>query len=284
MSGIYTPELSDQELQRSYWLVTHYKKIQHVFKGVLIVWSAIAFLFIIWQTLSFTVFERDHNNALVEASQGLLSQKDIFPGIREAVIESVGSRSSMEGFENGYALLSNPNTGWYFQAELAFMRGDAIVRSVPVALSSGEKRYFIGLGIPPGAPAISVSLRNVRWHFISDAEQVLIAQLADIKVEDISFISSDKSGISKLTPVSKVRFTVNNASISSYWDIAIPVVAKDNGTIVAVGQATLNVLDSGEKKSAEAVWFVPVITADQFDIKPFIDIVDPSALKSRTRD
>lgn len=283
MPSDYTPELSDQELKRSYWLVTHYAQLKHGYSILLVIFSSLFFLFTTWQSLSLYALGAKQDEVFLQSIKQTLNSADQMPSISDTRIESIGSRTMMEGLENGYALLFNPNQKWYLQAHLAFMRGDTEVRTVPIALEPGERRYIVGVGIPIGAPQISVVLKNVRWHFLSSNEELLIRNLSDIKVENTSFIPSDKSGISKLTPVSKVAFTLANSSLIDFWDVAVHVIAKANGSVIGAGIATINNIDAGQRKAAEVLWFVPLIAADEFDIKPLIDIVDPSVIKQRTR-
>ena len=275
--------ISDTELQESYWFVTHYKKIQ---KLLVILYAGICgllLLFSIWKTLTLYVFESRQQTEFKQTLTQSVTSKVIIPPLSSISIETIGFRPSAEGFENGFALLSNANDHWYLRADLVFLRGTAEMRSVPIILKPAEKRYFVGLGIPVGQPPLTASLRNERWHFLSHDERALLDQLKNITVDDIAFLPSDKSGVSRLTAVSKLRFTAHNESLYGFWEVRFPVIAKDNGSVAAVGEVVVNSIDIGEKKQAETTWFIPLLSADEFDIRPLVDIVDMNTRKQGNR-
>ncbi len=275
--------ISDTELQESYWFVTHYKKLQ---KLLVILYAGICgllFLFSIWKTLTLYVFELQQQTEFKQTLKQSVTSKVIIPPLSSISIETVGFRPSAEGFENGFALLSNTNDNWYLRADLVFLRGTAEMRSVPIILKPAEKRYFVGLGIAVGQPPLTVSLRNERWHFLSHDERALLNQLKNITIDDIAFLPSDKSGVSRLTAVSKLRFTAHNESLYGFWEVRFPVIAKDNGLVAAVGEVVVNSIDIGEKKQAETTWFIPLLSADEFDIRPLVDIVDMNTRKQGNR-
>lgn len=279
----YSPEVSDRELAESYWLVTHYKKIKHFFVIALAIFDALLIVFSIWTAVLLYGGQARLAEKVSRIILDTLAQEQSKPIISDISIESVGSRPAAEGIENGYTLIANQNDHWYFHGDLVFSRGSADVRSVPIVLLPGEKRFFIGLGIPTGQPALTASLRAKRWNFLSQDDAQLTEQLNDVKITNSAFKPADSSGISRITPVSKLTFMVSNNSIVDFWEVRLPIVAKDKGVVVAVGEAVVSSLASGEKKSVETTWFVPIISADEFDIKALVDIVDPHALKQKRR-
>ncbi len=283
MAENYNPDISDTELERSYWLVTHYNKIKHLIVIVLIVFSSFVWIFSLWSVLSMYVLAATGNDAHLSGLKGILQAKNNIPVIAEPVIHSVGISNVAEGLANAYALCSNPNEQWYVRGELAFMSAESVVRSVPILLLPGERRYFAGMGIPSNQSGLTAVFKNLRWSYISDDEKNIMKEKRDITIGDISFIPSDKTGITRLVPVSKLKFSATNKTISDFWEIRFPVIVKQNGSIVGVNEATVNSLDSGEKVSLEAVWFTQLISADEFDIQPLVDIFDSASFKKKTR-
>lgn len=279
----YSQDISDQELQRSYWLVTHYKKIKKELTIALGILAAFLILFGAWRAFTLNILESKYVDDFSQSLKQSMVVATMTPARNEIKIESVGARTSMEGFENGFALVSNPNDTWYVRADLIFLRGDTEVRRVPLVLLPSEMRYIVGTGIPLGSPELTVRLANESWHFISESENPLLKQLQGLKIENISFSPSDKSKLSRFTPISKISFDIKNQSIINFWEITIPIILKDNGVVVAVGNATLGSLDAGQTKRVESLWFVPLQAANEFDIRPIVDIVDPSSLKKSGR-
>lgn len=283
MPSEYPPEISDQELRRSYWYVTHYKKIKQFFIVALGIAGGLLVLFGIWGMLQLNLFDVRQNEDMRQGLLRSLANSYQVPPVAEVVIESVGSRVAQEGFENGYAIVKNANDHWSVRANLVFSRGTSDVRIVPVFLLPSEKHSFVGLGIPVRQPSVSAALRDIQWSYITDREKVILDQSGKLQVGDVSFLSSDKTGVSRLIPVSKLKFSIINTTITNYWEVRIPIILRDRGVVVAASEVVLNSIDAGEKKSAEAVWFTPVVSADEFDIQPFVDIFDPTSVKLKTR-
>ena len=283
MAQNINPDISDSELERSYWLVTHYKKIKHLIVVVLIIFSSAVWIVTLWSLLSIYVLAATHTDAHLSGLKGVLQAPSSIPLIAEPVVHSVGSSNVAEGLANAYALCTNPNEQWYMRGELAFILGESVVRSVPIMLLPGEKRYFVGMGIPSNQSGLTAVFKNLRWSYISDDEKSIMKEKRDVIIGDSVFIPSDKTGITRLVPVSKLKFSATNKTISDFWEIRLPVIAKQSGSIVGVNEATVNSLDSGEKTSLEAVWFSQIVSADEFDIQPLIDIFDSASFKKKTR-
>ncbi len=279
----YNPDISNAELQRSYWFVTHYKKIKQLIVVALIVFASITWLGTLWSVLSIYVLAAQHTDAHISGVKQVLAQQSRLPTIAEPIIQSVGTAPVAEGLANAYAYCINPNENWYVRGDLVFLQGENVVRSVPIFLLPSEKRYGIGMGIASSAGTLTASFRNLRWSFISDEEKRVMAEKRDIAIGDTLFIPSDKSGVTRLVPVSKLKFTATNKTISDFWEVRFGVIAKQNGSIVGISEASINSLDSGQKASLETIWFTQLVAADEFDIQPLVDIFDPASYKKKTR-
>lgn len=273
------PTISDTELQRSYWFVTHYTSLRRGLCVALAALSVLLYGLSAWGATSFYLLSADGNAALKRQLTERVTNNSI-PITPITLIRSGGVEGA-DGVRDFFVILANRNTDWYARAQFVVRSsgGEMLARKEALLLP-GEERTLVALGLSEDAGKnAAVSLENIRYGYMTDRERTLKEEKMKIIVSDIRFVPASQSGVTRLIPVSKLRFTVENKTTSHFWEVRLPVIVRNSGRIQSVHEAVLSSLSAGERKNVEVSWYAAVNEGDTVDIVPLVDILDRASYR-----
>lgn len=279
MNEDINPTISDTELERSYWYVTHYRTLRIILIGILLIFSMLLFGFVISGVFSTYILSSGTNEDFKH--QITQQQAASAVAIQPITILRSGSVESAEALRDAFVVMANRNDGWYARADLVIKGSvDEELARKKIMLLPGEELTFVALALPQSSSrSIAPKLERIKYARMSDRDRAFEREKKDITVSDIRFIPASESGTTRLIPITKLRFSVMNQTTSDFWEVRIPVVMKSGNKVQALHEAVFSELSAGQRKEVELSWYSVVSEGDSFDIRPFVDILDPASYR-----
>lgn len=277
MNEDINPTISDTELERSYWYVTHYRTLHIALIGILLVFSILLFGFVLSGILSTYILSSKTNEAFVHQITQQQAASTI--PIQPIIILRSGSVESVEALRDTFVVIANRNEGWYARADLVIKgSADEELARKKIMLLPREERTFVALALPQSSSRSSAPiLEHIRYARMSDSDREIEREKKDITASDIRFIPASESGSTRLIPITKLRFSVTNQTTSDFWEVRVPVLMKNGNKVQALHEAVFSELNAGQRKEVEVSWYSVLSEGDSFDVRPFVDILDPAS-------
>lgn len=283
MEEVSSQNLTDEELQKSYWFLTHKDQIRQTVVMVLggicfLIWAYVIFLsvriiFIPWQNYQGMVTDSKKQYSLFPAR----------PLVVDIQKDAVSFVQSEDGVYDLYVHLKNSNPLWHVYFDAVFSVDGVSLRPQPAFLLPDEEKYLIYGGIrrtaPPGT--LDVVLKNLSWKRISKKEKEEMPERMNFTVQDIKIdpvFQGQGGGIA----YTKLTFKILNGTVYRFWDASVPIIVKAGDQIIAVNTLPLTNFGSGEIRSMESRWYADLSTATAVDVIPSADIFDPGVYQSPT--
>ncbi|MFA4819087.1 MAG: hypothetical protein WC621_04555 [Patescibacteria group bacterium] len=273
-------ELSDKDLSRGYWFLLHRHQLNN---------AAISFVGIIalglvlysgWQFMNYLANQRAEEESIRLLVSSSVNTTEYNQRNAPQDLE-IGKVVAVPDDNNKYDLIAqvkNPNLKWAAQqVDFSFR---AFGQSFPGQsfVLPLEDKYFIKLAVPfdkfPSQAAVSID--NIKWQRIRDFKNFNLPSFA--VTEEVIDAVSGTTGQTRLS--TRLKFVLTNSSPYSYWQVPVTVVLTSNSHVGAVGQQVLPSLDSGQAVSLEFYWPRQDFAADKLIVKPEVNILDPSVVKS----
>lgn len=270
-------DLSDKELKKSYWLLTHKERVSFLFVRTLIGLNCLLFFILTIELIFFIIQEV----GLGGIKQNLLFGRSSHP--LSSPVQEINSAEAVFLQRSNDTIdivlpLTNTNDSWRVRTTIVFTVNNKEQRPVSLVLFPHETRHALLLGISSTSsiPQISYRIENSVWERMTSQDKKKFSQSYQFVVENIKFIpldtsSQDTGGTSRLT------FDVRNASVYNFWEVQIPVVVRQGSQVVGAGYALLPSFHTGDIRSVEIKWFMSLASDPsllQFDIQPSVDVLD----------
>lgn len=272
--------ISDDELRKSYWLVTHYRKVLSLFFIVLCVLDGVLGIFVIGSLGKVYLFDRQYAGLFTHIREESARAIKLFPAQPLGILSS-GSISTGSSSVDTYTEVVNPNDSYRLHFNYIFIVNGVAQDPLKGILNPGEKRYLLGFRYKTsGVPSVEVQFTNLAWYRVTREERTLIEARTAFAVSDITY-KPPRDG-EEAFPISSVSFKAKNNTAFHYWDVDIPLVALNGGQVVAINKGHVTQFRSGEARLIDLHWYYPAAISDSstYIIQPSVDIFDESAYQS----
>jgi hypothetical protein len=273
--------LSEEQLNRGYWWVTHKVQVRRYFTVVL---GIVAFVLTSYALFGFA--DWFFGSGVPERAQmALMSKQWIdYPSFRAAEAprplraESPIVIASGDKKYDVFAKVVNPNTQWWVEFDFRF--GDKIPAKHDYLLPGDTKNLAV-LGYSTDArPSPSeITIENIAWHRVN--LHVTRPDMATWENARLNFTISDaKFVVPEATdpvPVWRAKFRITNGTGFGYFNVGFFVTLLSGSRIVGVNQVVITDLRPGDVRDVEASWFSDVPTVTKVDVKPLVNIFDDHA-------
>ena len=282
-NNIYN-NLSDQDLEKGYWYVSHKVLLRKIFVVTL---SVIAIIFIGYGVLGLVKFY------LVDRSARLAIENSLGqPKLNQELLAEVNNPQDLQIFgteivsagEGSYDLVTevlNPNAKWYVESFDYYYLIEEEQSTVNTNyILPGQTKYVLELNYLSDQKFNDADLiiENIKWKKVFDYEALAAKQLL-FDFEEAQVLSSEQSGLSDQGSVASVRFDIINKSSYNYWEPQFIVLLYKRDSLVGVTRILVDGLNSGEKKTENVNLFQTVPLATDISIIPDINILDPDVFK-----
>ena len=271
-------QLSEKQLDRGYWWVTHKVQVRKVFTIVL---GVVAFVLVVYALYGFGdwffgsgVYERFQTGQLAQPLTNFTSFREA-DRPRDLTAESAIVLGAGDKKYDMVARTTNPNPQWWVEFEYRF--GDA-TPAKKAFLLPGESRYLAALGVQSDArPSVTdVKIENIMWHRVNlhntrpDIATWMNERL-NVRITDTNFSPPEATDP---VPVWRAMFTVENDTGFSYFNVGFMVTLLSGSRVVGVNQVVISDLRAGERRAVDASWFSDIPTVTKVEVKPILNIFD----------
>ena len=275
-----------KQYQRTLWWVTHRDRLRKFSILSLIIFDVCLVLFVSWSMVDAFVLSAGRERRAVIDSV-LSNQEDLraYSVARSAsplAVTNVQVFASEENAYDFYTELQNTNKDWWaeFEYQFVFDAGTTKVKRGFILPESSKPVMDLAFASETGVTNSRFQFLDISWHRIDRHV-----------IPDYVKWSQDRLGLEIKTPtltqdttidpkgLFRTTFTVRNGTAYSYYNPTFYLLLKRGSSVVAVNKTTLTSLISGETQDVVVNWFGTVLSANQVEIIPELNLFDPMLYK-----
>lgn len=276
----YKP-LSQKELERGYFLVTHrliIKKIAMI-SGISIL--AIFYIIIFWQLFaylrsqSFSEVATSINQSKTDWAAYHLSRAPQNLSLETPTFISLGDRKY-----NIVALVENPNLNWAVNSlDYHFVSQGEATPTKTAFINPGEKRLLAITGYNSDKairnPELVIS--NIQWYRIDSGFPEI-----NIAVSNITFQAASRQTVDGVTTQlpARVSWQAYNDSIYNFWEVNWQVALYNGEKLVALNESKSKDFLALETREMETVWLSGLPRVTRAVVLPIINKLDSGIFKN----
>ena len=176
----------------------------------------------------------------------------------------------------------NPNTEWTVESFDYYFEFGADKTNVKTDfILPDQTKYVLSLNFQTSRTVniADLKIENVKWRKVPNYKD-LAAKFNQFDFQNITVLSSKKSGLSEKGAVANIRFDILNKTPSSFWEPRFIILMYQRKALVGVSRVVLNDLKTGEKRTESFNLFQDLSDSVQVEIVPDINILDPNVFRS----
>lgn len=274
-------QLSDKDLSRGYWFVTHRAFLIRILEVVIGIVAFVTLLYSAWQTVDWLTSRKAEEEALRTLVQ---SGTDI---------QALLARNTPQGLEVGTATalplgggrydmvaqINNPNLRW------AIQKVDYTFTTAAGEQASGSSFFLpledklvmvLGVSLASSPGNVSVALSNTNWQRIRDIAKLSLPQFS-ISNQQLEVLPASDGGLS----TTRLTFDLTNESVSNFWEVGVKVLLTVGNTPQAVGYQVAQNVASQIPVRLQFFWPGQEVHSDGVVVKPEVNVLDSSVFKAR---
>jgi len=271
--------LTDPELEKAYWYVTHKQSLK---KAGTIALAVVAGLLFLYGLVGLILFYSYQNQELAELQKQIITEKINYAYLQEKnnpMPVEKGAVRVLKTDKNHYdivANVTNANSSWYLASfDYYFLLQGQTTDKKTSFLLPGETKYVMDLAWE-SAQSFSTAeliLENLKWEKKADYES-LKDKVLHITTEDVKFVSSKKLGISDKVPVSQAQFTTKNDSAYNFFQVDYEIVLFRGSQIVGVTKTFVKNFQAGDEEEMKVNFYHALGSVDSVLVIPEVDILN----------
>ncbi len=270
-------QVTDEELRKSYWFVTHIMDIKSRIRFGIFAVLALIWIFALASFANLYILQRGGQQRLTEslilATQSFGNQQ--IPA--DLTNASVGIVPRSGQTSDLFALIKNPHEQWWADFTYQFLANSTSLGERKGFILPKEEKYCRQLAQNiDQSSSVSFSIVSIQWHRLTTKERRSLAERNRFEAGDFQFTPSSQTGIGFTLPISTFQFSVTNKSPFTFYGVTIPIIAKVGDDIVAVALVPLTSMRGEEKVTRVIQWYHSFADPTSFEIKPYAKILDGS--------
>lgn len=283
---------SSQELNRSYWFVTHKVILRNLGIATLLVADVLLIGYALTGFVEYLVVGQPREEALVLELANRLQVSSVkrleshaatpldFGGGRVYIFDA-GNETYDFAVE-----VQNVNKDWYVMVTYEFdVAGASSTPTRTAYILPGEKKFLTILGDKREGESVteaSLVITNTMWsridqHQIADVERFVIEHASFTVTEPIfeqagSFVNEE--GV--MNSGNKITFSVTNNSAYNFWSVPTQIALMRGGSLEGIEETQIKALKTGETRTIDVRNYIKNQLVDEVIVLPSIDVFDPS--------
>lgn len=270
--------MSEDELKKSYWYVTHAARIRQI--SFWLAWCVVAVI-VLMATIPFggyLYYAATREERIVKPLRAQVAYVHPTLSLQTLAIRETGAVSHGGATYDVYALIENQNSEWRADGEVFFMVGGSELAAVPITLFPGDRRYVFSFNVTSTtAPRISARVQNIVWKRLTLTERNVINARRDIRVSDVEVLGG-RTAKGVVIPGTRAHMTLSNASAYHLYDFRMLILFKHGGVPVAAAMVPIFSLEHNTQTRLEARWDYSFASTD-YEMIPEIDIVSDQHIR-----
>lgn len=274
-------QLTEKQLKFGYWFTTHKERLRRIGYGIFIALDVALVGFALYGFV-------DH--FLISWNRDVALRRDLgAPLFSHAVVQAtapvpldVRNVSIFRGGTGRYdflAMVHNLNADWYATYTYQFVSGDTATAEQQGFILPQEEKYVTRFAEPLAiAPRVAeFRIVDIDWQRV---DRRVIRDYAAWENERLQPVVSNvvhtQNAAGLATGISRTSFDIKNPTAFGYWQMGFAVALLRGTTPVAINYIALDRFESGEERHVDVHWFEPLPGASTVDIRPDINLFDPS--------
>ncbi len=272
--------ISDKDLKRGYWWITHRQTARRIFLGFFVGILAILLFF-----LAANIFKLFNQSSWQSKAAALspdvnwqswhLEHQPQTLQISRPQWFAVGA-----GRYNLVAFIKNPNPDWLVKS----FEYNFVVNGQPLATEIGwlmpnDDKMILQLGYEnvSGLKSLEIKLNdNIKWQRADASLPAIAWEITDLKFEPATTQEIDGEQI-KLDP--RLTWRVRNLSLYNFWQVNFQVALYNRDQLVAVNLAKATDFNSLTTKELTAVWLNNLPRVTTYQVIPDVNWLDQDNFK-----
>jgi hypothetical protein len=275
----YKP-ISQDELNRGYFFVTHKLLIKKIIFIVAILILVIFYGVLIFKTINYFRAPSLEDSAL-KIQQSTFDwatyHNERVPqnlSLNDAEFTSLGNQRY-----NISALVENKNKDWAVKSiDYHFVSQDEVTPTKTAFVNPGEKRLFALTAYQSNkairSPKLEVS--NIEWYRIDNSFPLINIELSNITFQAASRETVD--GVTSDLPA-RVSWQAYNDSIYNLWEIDWQIALYNGNKLVAINELKTKDFLALDDRTLETVWLKSLPRVTRASIFPLINKLNPNIFK-----
>lgn len=269
----YKP-VTQQELDRGYFFLTHRPLIRKIIIGVSIFILVILYAFLVWQAVSF--FQGGSFQKMA-AEMNYNSNWDSYHKSRAPLPLQVNGTQLISLGNRRYSLIAfveNPNTDWSIkEAQYRFIVNGEPLEAEYSFFNPEENRALVNLAYQSNDAAsnLQIEFGNLAWQRVDESYREVEWEVVSPKYYPAT---RQTEGDRTFEIPARVTWQATNMSLYSFWEVGWQVLLLNNDKIVGVQEIISKDFDSLETRELEAVWLNALPRVTSAAVYPVFDNLD----------
>lgn len=270
--------VSDQQIKRSYWYLTHQEQLRKVGIGALFALCLLFWGYAIGRLSYLLLVEEPKTRAAVAALPEdfvAVENRSRYEALPLEVLD-VDVFALPDGRADFYARVRNPNAMYAIPTLRYTFRYDGGETSPATSyVLPGSEMYLTALGVDVASPRNpQLVLENDAWKRAIGWEAIRASRF-DFPISDLTVALLEGAGGGV-----RVQFTVANNTPYSFWSLDLPVLLSRGGRVVGVNTVRIEQLQSGESRPVALQWYAAPAGATTVRVVPQVNVLDSSVIQS----
>ncbi|MBU1202937.1 hypothetical protein KKH39_02760 [Patescibacteria group bacterium] len=275
----YKP-ISQKELERGYFFVTHRPQIIKVFYGLSILVLAILYIFLAWRVITYLQggnFEKaaaNLENASFDWETYHIKRAPINLAIGKPQFISLGERKY-----NLVVPIVNHNTDWALrELKYSFVVNGETLPEESTFLNPDETQLLILFSheSSKGVVDLDVELGEQDWQRVGPNFYDINFSVSNVKFQAATRLEVGKEVID--VPA-RVIWQAQNMTLNNFWDVGWQVVLYNGDKIIGVNYLLTHDFLALEKRELEVVWLDKLPRVTKVEVLPVINKMDKGNIK-----
>ncbi|MFH1192260.1 MAG: hypothetical protein V1655_02175 [bacterium] len=275
-----TSELSDKDLERGYWFLTHKIFLKRLGYSLFIMFDLFLVLSFAYKITNYYSTEAsDYEKMLNEFYDDNLNYENINAVIKGkdlqiGSVQIIPSGKKDEG--NAYDLIAeiyNPNEDFRIDFNCHFAAGEKTQEMQSGFILPKEKKVlaFFSAGQAGEIQKSEIILDDIKFKKISPKEIIdpvlFIAERINFPFENL-----EMEKIESAEDLYKIKFDLKNETNYNYWDVDLTILLYQDSQIIGIDKISAGSFKSGEIKPLEINWYSYLSPNVKISILPEIDV------------
>ncbi len=274
----YQP-LTQKELERGYYFLTHRPLFRKALYGVAIAVLALSYILVVNNIIKYVTGTSFNYLALqmAESTDWTAYHQNRAP--RDLEVSATQFLAIGGGRYNLLAKISNPNNDWSIsEFEYTFVVNGKALETKKSFLNPSEDHLLLEIG-HNSSQAISnlnIVIDNIKWRRWENDVPVIEWQLKDITFKPLT---REVVGNDTVTIPPQVTWEAINRSLYSFWEVDWQVVLYNADRVVAVSEVRSENFGPLESKQIEAIWLNDLPRVTKTEVRPLLNWLDSDNFK-----
>lgn len=282
MENFLPHKLSDKELERGYWYVTHKEQLKKLLILCLIILNIFLIGFSVWGFFKeFVLYRQNYLTIMNELPKDLVDYSTYRRRNTPQDLQFIGINVLSSGKQKYdiVAKIRNINDRWAQTFDYYFIYANGQTERKKGFILPSETKFIYQLGVYSNKIITQprIVLENQQWQRILNYQEFAKNRLKiEIPPEKVKYIPARRSEISNKLGVAQTTFVVKNNTPYNYWNVGILVLLYRGTSLKAVNFTSIEKFLSKTERKVTINWFQDLPQVNKVDIIPEVNILDNS--------